>query len=139
METMPKHVIKKLFLYLSHPTADIVKDETIFKFMALRNSDSDKTKSGSPYICGCTDTWDPEGRFNSRKYERDSNGIRHHNTDLPITEHREYLFAYLHGGHSIYNPRLTIQIDWSIKENGIRFPGDCSNSSSDEYAMSDSD
>ena len=129
----------KTYFYLTHLTAEIIKQETICKFMALRHSDSYTTRWGSPYICGCSDVWNPEGRFRARKCERGSDGRRYHNLEVSLIEHREYVVSYLHGGLSIYNQGLDIQIEWHIKENGIRFPGESENSTSDEYAVSDSD
>mgnify|MGYP000190688723 CR=1 FL=1 len=65
METLPKHVINKIFLFLEHPTAKITKRETIFKFMALRLGDGESKRGGSPHLCGVSDSWNTE-EFNER-------------------------------------------------------------------------
>jgi hypothetical protein len=139
METLPKNVINNIFLYLSHPTADIVKEETIFIFMALRHSDSYTTRACGPYMCGCTDVWDPAGRFRPRKYDIGLDGRRHHDLELNLCDRGQYTVSYLHGGHSIYNQRLNIQIDWHIKDNEIKWPGDTSDEDSDSDTDSDTD
>ncbi len=60
MENLPKNVINKIFLFLEHPTAKIIKGETIFKFMALRLGEIDSIRWGSPHICGIDDSWNEE-------------------------------------------------------------------------------
>ncbi len=43
MENLPKNVINKIMFYMSHPVADMLKEEPIFKFLAKRRYDLEYT------------------------------------------------------------------------------------------------
>ena len=82
-------------LFLSYPTADIIKDGFIFDFMALRLNKR-RTYPGSPYECGCMDVTHYEGRFTPCKSSI-VNNRRRHVIDITDKELHEYVIAYFHG------------------------------------------
>jgi hypothetical protein len=133
MENLPKNVINKIMFYLSHPTADIIKDEFIFDFMALRLNEQ-RTFKGSPYQCGREDISTYDGRFTPRKFLI-VNKRRRHVEDIEDEELHEYVIAYFHGWrwYNIKRKNLNIWIEWSIKENTVMQP-----TTSDEHEESES-
>ncbi len=96
METMPKKVINKIMLYLSHPTADIVKNSFIFDFMTLRLGKHRRRIRGSAFNCGLTDTWMKHRFFRPRQFTINPEGQRSTKLTLEDEDYHEYMVAYLH-------------------------------------------
>ena len=116
MENLPKHVINKIMLYISHPTADIIEDSSIFKYMAhrfenMRNCSNGIYYKGSPFDCGNIDACHPPtGRgipvWDPRKYTKYESGRIKNHRWLEEEEHEEYLIAWLHSSNLCYALRL---------------------------------
>ena len=77
MENLPKNVINNIMLFLSTPTADIVKNSFIFDFMALRlEKHTGGVIRGSAFSCGLTDTWIKHRFFRPRQFTITPEGQR---------------------------------------------------------------
>ena len=140
MENLPKNVINKIMLYLSTPTAEIVKEADICKFMALR---LEKHFRGSAFDCGVVDSEHEHRFFLPRTFGIYEAGQRSTTYTLSEEEYTEYTAAYTHYVRYVPGPHIgprDIYPTWNIKGNTIRwleFEGDeCYPSS---YTDSDSD
>ena len=118
MENLPKNVINKIMLYLSTPTADIVKNSFIFEFMALRLA---KHGRGSPFDCGIVDTTMNHRYYRPREFSITPHGQRSTKLTLEDAEHDEYTAAFLHysRGQNIGPP--DIYPTWRIKGNRFKW------------------
>ncbi len=118
MENLPKNVINKIMLYLSTPTADIVKNSFIFEFMALRLA---KHGRGSPFDCGIVDTTMKHRYYQPRKFSITLHGQRSTKFTLDDREHEEYTASFLHyaPGQNIGPP--DIYPTWRIKGNKFKW------------------
>ncbi len=103
MENLPKNVINTIMLFLSHPTADMVKGTYIFTYMALRIEHEHFSERGSPFRNGIVDTIWWHRFYNPRKYNRKDGsmiysgaGKRSTHRTLWQKEYDEYTAAYLH-------------------------------------------
>ena len=84
MENLPKHVINKIMFFLTHPVADILKEEAIFHYMAFRLNNPNP-EIGEPFFCGCLAAHNPWEYFKPGKFICIDN-YHYHNTDLTPQE-----------------------------------------------------
>ena len=129
MDNLPKHVLNKIMFYLSHPTADIVSESTIFKYMAhrfeqMRGYSHGIYYEGSPFDCGDLDACHPRGRgvpvWDPRKYDAYESGRIKNHRWLEEEEHEEYTIAWLHSA-APYRVRShpDVVVFWKIKPRKI--------------------
>ncbi len=118
MENLPKNVINKIMLFLSTPTAGIVKNAFIFDFMALR---LEKHRRGSPVNCGMVDTSMKYRYYKPRKFSITLHGQRSTTYTLTDKEYEECTAAFLHyaPGQNIGPP--DIYPTWRIKGNKFKW------------------
>ena len=113
---------------MSHPTADIISESRIFKFMEQRHNDErwynpQRYYEGCPAHCGFIDAclprergpvWDPRKFTRSGKYK-----IKIHR-NIEEEEHEEYMIAW---GHSVNQYRVRklpdLIVFWRIKKREI--------------------
>ncbi len=69
MEILPNIVINNIMLFLSHPTADIIKDSMLFDFMAIKIKYHMKIRRGSAFNCGFVDGVHPH-RFSDPEHSQ---------------------------------------------------------------------
>ncbi len=148
MENLPKNVINKIMLYLSTPTADIVKESDIFKFMALRLQ---KHFRGSAFDCAVIDSRFLHRYFLPRTFGIYEDGQRSTTYDLSAEEYTTYTATYLHyvryeAGRERSGPK-DIYPTWNIKGNPVRwlelegneYPSDYTDSDTDSQMEPDTD
>ncbi len=141
MENLPKNVINQIMLYLSTPTADIVKEADICKFMALRLQ---KHFRGSAFDCAVIDSRFLHRYFLPRTFEIYEDGQRSTTYDLSAEEYTTYTATYLHyvryeAGRERSSPK-DIYPTWNIKGNPVRWlEFDPVTSYPSSYTDSDSD
>ena len=128
-------------LYLSTPTADIVKEADIFKFMALRLQ---KHFRGSAFDCGVVDSEHEHRVCLPRTFGIYEDGQRSTTYTLSDEEYEEYYAAYKH--YVRYDPGrerkgpTDIYPTWNIKGNLVRWPEfDPATSYPSSYTDSDTD
>jgi len=153
MENLPKNVINKIMLFLSHPTADMMKDSLIFDFMAIRfnkyrtNTNTINSR-GTPWNCGYVDAVMGHRYFRPRKFTINTNGERSTKLTLEDEEHHEYLVSYRHssklqmiGPHDLF-PRWRIEgnpFKWKPNEHEHLEPESGTETDSDSDFEPDSD
>jgi hypothetical protein len=121
MENLPKNVINKIMLFLSTPTADIVKHSFIFDFMALRLEKHRRRIRGSAFSCGLTDTWIKHRFFRPRQFTITPEGQRSTKLTLEDGDYNEYVAAYLHSSRvQDIGPR-DLYPTWRIKGNRFKW------------------
>ncbi len=146
MEKLPKNVINQIMLYLSTPTAEIVKEADIFKFMAFR---LEKHFRGSAFDCGVVDSEHEHRFFLPRTFGIYEDGQRSTTYTLSEEEYTEYTAAYTHyvryeAGRERSGPK-DIYPTWNIKGNpvrwleleGIEYPSDYTDSDTDSQLEPD--
>jgi hypothetical protein len=128
MENLPKNVINKTMLFLSHPTADMVKGTYIFIYMALRIEHEHFSERGSPFRCGIVDTIWRHRFYDPRKYNRIDGsmiysgvGQRFTHRTLWQKEHDEYAAAYLHFAPRMGTVFPDLIVEWRIHGNRFRW------------------
>ncbi len=122
MENLPNNVINQIMLYLSTPSADIIKNSYIFEFMALRLGKYKRQIRGSPFNCGLTDSWMHHRYFCPRLFTITPQGQRSTKMTLEQEEHDEYVAAYLHASRLQYHLGPSdLFPTWRIKGNRFRF------------------
>ena len=122
MENLPKNVINQIMLYLSTPTAEIVKEADICKFMALRLQ---KHFRGSAFDCGVVDSEHEHRFFLPRTFGIYEDGQRSTTYTLSEEEYTEYTAAYTHyvryeAGRERSGPK-DIYTTWNSKGNPVRW------------------
>ena len=91
MDKLPKNVINKIMFFLSHPVANILKDESIFAYM-LRRTNKPHLDMGEPFFCGCLASYNPWEYFSPHKFTCIDN--RHHySINLTPKERYEYILG----------------------------------------------
>ena len=130
MENLPKNVINKIMLYLSHPTADIVEESSIYKYMQHRFEKMEGHSNsiyygGSPFHCGEMDACHPPtGRrgpvWDPRKCDVYESGRIINHRRLEEEELFEYEIAWLHSA-APYRVRRhpDVVVFWKIKPREI--------------------
>jgi hypothetical protein len=138
MENLPQNVINKIMFYLSHPVADLIKNETIFKFMALRCNEEKRNNGYCPFMRGYTDTRHTNAGVDPRKCTVDKYGRIEIITELTEQERDEYFIGYIHANRQ-FEYAFGVKITWTIIENPLLYSE--SNTDSDSYSdtVSDSD
>jgi hypothetical protein len=139
MEILPKNVINKIFLFLQHPIAEMLKVEGIFVYMQMRFTPHLRYK-GSAYDCAEADTCSTR-RNNPRKYKL-VNGRRMHTRELSPEEDSIYLIVYNHATPFIHR-EIDLVTEWNIKGRGwtqpYTFSSDYSETDRDPDSDTDSD
>ena len=140
MENLPKNVINKIMLFLSTPTADIVKNAYIFDVMALRLEKHRRKIRGSAFSCGLTDTWIKHRFFRPRQFTITPEGQRSTKLTLEDEDYIEYMAAYLHSSRvQDIGPR-DLYPTWHIKSNKFKWqPMEHENLEPESGTESDSD
>ena len=152
MENLPKNVINKIMLYLSHPVADIISETRIFKFMEQRHNDErwynpQRYYEGCPAHCGYIDACiqtRPYVAFDPRKYAKLSNNRIRYHRDIEEEEYEEYEIAFLHSVKSYIVRRLNLVVFLRIKARALLYEphdtmGFVSDTESDTESDSDSE
>ncbi len=124
---MPKNVINKIFLFLRHPAAEILKDEGIFVYMQMRFNPELRYK-GSPYDCGEAGTCSLRCNI-PRKYTF-VNGRRMHTRELTAQEDCIYKIVYNYATPFVHR-QIDLVTEWSIKGRGYLQPYNFSSDYSD--------
>ena len=137
MENLPKNVINKIMFYLRHPVADLIKNETIFKFMALRCNEEKRKNGCCPFMRGYTDTRHTHAGVDPRKCTFDEYARSEIITELTQEERREYFIGYLHANRE-FEYAFGMKITWTILENPLYYDSE-SESESESDSDSDSD
>ena len=135
MENLPKNVINKIFLFLRHPTAEILMDEGIFIYMQMRFKHHLRHK-GSSYDCAEADTCSGR-RCNPRKYTL-GNGRRMHTRELTAQEDFIYLLVYNYATPFVHR-QFDLVTEWNIKGRGYCQPYTFSTDYSDTDTDTDTD
>ena len=117
MENLPKHVINKIMFFLTHPVADILKEEAIFHYMAFRLN-KPNLEIGEPFFCGCLAAHNPWEYFNPQKFTCIDRRT-HYNINLTPKERSEYTLGYLHyrSDFVVLENDSIFRIAWSIRCN----------------------
>ena len=116
MEILPKNVVNKIMLYISHPAADIIRESSIFRALELENG---TRVHGSPFDRGDADAHYGRG-YEPHKMEAHLG--RFSKCDLE-SEHetKNYEAAYLHSfTRKYWTTRRELQI-WKDYGYQVRF------------------
>ena len=136
-------------LYLSTPTADVVKNSFIFEFMALRTGKQGDRMRGSPFNCGVIDAMMKHRYYCPRKFSITPHGQRSTKRTLNNQEDDEYTAAFLHFSRGENIGPADIYPTWRIKGNRFKWkpqehplnpdPESCTESDTDSSFEPDSE
>jgi hypothetical protein len=115
MENLPKNVINKIMFYLSHPVAELIEGTSIMEYMAMRLNRKHLQK-GTPFRCGMDDFLEG-GPFQYRQSKIQCQ------QGLASDEQCQYAVGYLHSNVAYYS-KLKLAVDWSIRDNKIKWEHD---------------
>ena len=121
MENLPQNAINKIMLYLSTPTADIVKNSFIFEFMALRTGKQGDRMRGSPFNCGVIDAMMKHRYYCPRQFSITPHGQRSTKRTLNNQELDEYTAAFLHFSRGEHIGPADIYPTWRIRGNRFKW------------------
>ena len=145
MENLPKNVINQIMLFLSHPTADIMKDSMMFGFMVIKHNKyrintSNRNSRGTPWNCGYVDAIKGHRFFRPRKFTINTNGERSTKLTLNDEEHHEYVVSYRHSSKVQNIGPRDLYPRWRIKRNPFKWkPEEHENLEPESGTQTDSD